>query len=45
MATSRYEPAERRQMALEMLTALDGEHDELRRLAVRCRRSHEVADV
>lgn len=32
-------------MALEMVTALDGEHDELRRLAVRCRRSQEVADV
>ena len=44
MAT-RYDPSARRQTAMEMMTALDGEHDELRRLAVRCRRSHEVADV
>jgi hypothetical protein len=28
-----------------MLDALDGDHDGPRRLAVRCRRSHEVADV
>jgi hypothetical protein len=45
MTNTRYEPEERRQTALAMLDALDGDHDGPRRLAVRCRRSHEVADV
>jgi hypothetical protein len=45
MTQMRHDATERRRMAQERLTAAGGAGDARRRLAVRCRCSHRVADV